>query len=101
MTKLNAVFPQVAHVSQFALSAANDVVIWDFAKQNNYCIVSKDSDFRNKSFLHGAPPKIIWVSPGECTTEGIHLYFKVNQSKIHDFLNEPLAAILMITILKQ
>lgn len=34
-------------------------------------IVSKDSDFVDLSVLEGAPPKVIWVRLGNCTTTSV------------------------------
>jgi len=72
---LAILYPGSLHVSAVGLANATDDEIWNFARINQFCIVSKDSDFRNKSFLHGAPPKVIWIAPGECTTQGIEDYF--------------------------
>ncbi len=38
------------------------IVLWEFAKQEYYIIVYKDNDFRQRSFLFGFPPKVIWLS---------------------------------------
>ena len=32
--------------------------IWDYAKANDFAIVSKDADFRERSFVEGFPPKV-------------------------------------------
>jgi predicted nuclease of predicted toxin-antitoxin system len=37
---------------------------------NGCALVSKDNDFRQLSFLYGAPPKIIWLS-GNAGTDAI------------------------------
>lgn len=34
-------------------------------------IVSKDADFHQRSFVSGAPPKVVWVRLGNCTTAQI------------------------------
>jgi predicted nuclease of predicted toxin-antitoxin system len=34
-------------------------------------IVSKDSDFRQRSFLFGAPPKVVSIALGNCSTKAI------------------------------
>ncbi len=54
-------FPESSHVYWLNLHKANDFEIWEFAKKNNYTIVSKDSDFLELSLLYGIPPKFIWV----------------------------------------
>ena len=46
-------------------------MIWERAGQEAYAIVSKDNDFRQLSFVHGAPPKVIWLSVGNAGTEAI------------------------------
>lgn len=40
------------------------MAVWQYAQQYGLAIVSKDDDFRQLSFLHGSPPKVIWVSVG-------------------------------------
>ena len=34
-------------------------------------IVSKDTDFHQRSFLFGGPPKVVWIRVGNCSTEDI------------------------------
>ena len=34
-------------------------------------IVSKDSDFNARSSVFGAPPKVIWLALGNCSTNQI------------------------------
>lgn len=38
---------------------ARDIEIWDFAKQNNFTILTHEDDFEKLLLLKGAPPKII------------------------------------------
>jgi predicted nuclease of predicted toxin-antitoxin system len=47
------------HVRNIGLKTADDSIIWLYAKNNGYIIVSKDSDFHQRSFVWGYPPKII------------------------------------------
>ncbi len=58
-------------VDRSGLGAKADSVIWDYAKVSGFIIVTKDSDFEERSVLLGAPPKIIWLRTGNCTT--LHL----------------------------
>jgi len=59
------------HIKEFNLERANDDVIWEFAKLNGYIIVSKDSDFHQRSLLWGHPPKLIYLKVGNCKTVDI------------------------------
>lgn len=43
--KLDGVFANCAHVSNVGLVNSTDISIWNFAKDNNYCIVTFDYDF--------------------------------------------------------
>lgn len=48
--------PESAHVYDLGLRGATDRRIWDHARDNGFTIASKDDDFRQRSFVHGAPP---------------------------------------------
>ncbi len=41
-----------------------DSRIWDYAKQNNLTIISKDSDFSHRIIVSRPPPKIIHIKIG-------------------------------------
>lgn len=47
---------------------APDAKIWDFAAAQDFVIVSKDTDFQQRSLVYGAPPKVVWIRIGNCTT---------------------------------
>jgi len=38
--------------------------VWQYAKDNNFIIVTKDSDFYDLSLVQGSPPKVIWLQSG-------------------------------------
>ena len=44
-------FPGSAHVCHVGLEKAPDGPVWDYAKENGFVILSKDSDFHQRSFL--------------------------------------------------
>jgi len=46
--------------------SADDAAIWRHAKEQGFTIVSKDSDFQDRSVLHGHPPKLIWLRAANC-----------------------------------
>lgn len=61
-------FPQSQHVTALDLDTATDREIWDYAGEHGYVIASKDSDFRQLAFLHGPPPKVVWLRVGNAST---------------------------------
>lgn len=61
-------YPNSAHVKTLALIHSEDVLIWEYAKVNDFIIVSKDSDFHQRSLLYGHPPKFIYLRIGNCPT---------------------------------
>lgn len=61
-------YPDSKHVTEVGLDTATDAEIWSYAREHDLVIVSKDSDFRQLAFLHGPPPKAIWVRLGNAST---------------------------------
>jgi predicted nuclease of predicted toxin-antitoxin system len=58
------VFPDAKQVKELGLEGMKDKQLWDYAKNNNYTIVTFDADFFDLSNLYGFPPKIIWLRTG-------------------------------------
>jgi predicted nuclease of predicted toxin-antitoxin system len=69
--QLRDAFPDSAHVTTLDLVTASDRTIWDYALEHGFVIVSKDSDFRQLSFLRGPPPKAIWLRVGNVSTSAV------------------------------
>ena len=61
-------YPESRHVTDVGLDTGTDAEIWSWAGEHGYVIVSKDSDFRQLAFLHGPPPKAIWLRMGSAST---------------------------------
>lgn len=57
--RLADLYPGSAHVRELGLAAADDEVIWARAAADGYVIVTKDDDFRPRSFLRGPPPRVV------------------------------------------
>lgn len=69
--RLADVYPGSKHVQECRLGSAEDKAIWQYAKDNGFTIVSKDSDFQERSVLDGFPPKLIWLRAANCTSAEI------------------------------
>ncbi len=49
------------------LDAAEDAAIWQFAKEHNGVIISKDEDFHALAIRQASiPPQVVWVRLGNC-----------------------------------
>lgn len=78
-------FPGSEHVIGLGLDDSPDSQIFDYAGQNDFTIVSKDSDFRQLSFLHGAPPKVVWLRVGNCTVRELAALLAENEHRLLEF----------------
>jgi predicted nuclease of predicted toxin-antitoxin system len=89
-------FPDSEHVPNLGLHKASDVAVWEYAKEHGFAIVSKDSDFHQRSFLQGAPPKVIWVRLGNCTTRDVESLLKARSEAVISFGGDPESAFLVL-----
>ena len=69
--KIIDLYPDSQHVKTLGLINTDDAIIWEFAKMNNFVIISKDSDFHQRSLLYGHPPKFIYLRIGNSPTSKI------------------------------
>ncbi len=65
------IFPDSLHVRDIGMQATADPSVWNYAKDNDFMIVSKDSDMHDLSLLFGTPPKVIWLLLGNCSTRQV------------------------------
>jgi len=83
--KIQDIFPGAKHVSDLRLEGSKDIEIWEYAKNNNYCIVTFGINFIDLSTLKGFPPKIIWLRMGNTSTENLISKIKADSELINDF----------------
>ena len=81
-------FPEAKHVRDFDLQFASDREIWKYAKDNEYNIVTLDSDFYDIVTLIGHPPKIIWLRLGNTSCLNLARVFSVHQENIKSFITD-------------
>ena len=65
------IFRDSLHVRDIGMKATADPLVWDYAKANDFMIVSKDADMHDLSLVFGNPPKVIWVRLGNCSTSDV------------------------------
>lgn len=90
-------FPGSAHVRDVGLAEASDETLWVFARDNGFAVASKDDDFRQRSFLYGAPPKVVWLRVGNCSTRRIVDCLRAHFADIAAFEQDGQAAFLALS----
>jgi predicted nuclease of predicted toxin-antitoxin system len=93
---LASLFPGSAHVRELGLQGADDSAIWERAAAEGFTIVTRDDDFRQRSFLLGQPPKIIWLRLGNCPTEQVAAELRARHPEIRAFSSDPQTALLVL-----
>lgn len=89
LKKIEHFYPEANQVRELGLENATDIKIWEFARENNYAIVTFDADFFDLSNLIGHPPKIIWLRMGNTTTNNLEKVFIEKRDLLEDFLSNP------------
>ncbi len=69
ISKIKSSYPLARQIKELQLTDCSDKQIWDFAKLHGYTIVSFDNDFFDLNTYYGFPPKVIWLSTGNMTTD--------------------------------
>ena len=91
------VFPDSVHVDRIGLGGSPDDDVWRYAKENGFMIVSKDSDFYEKSILDGHPPKVILIKRGNCNNRQIQLILRNKIELITEFYQNDDVSFIRIT----
>jgi predicted nuclease of predicted toxin-antitoxin system len=89
-------YPGSQHVRNLALTAVSDRAIWEYARLHGFVLVTKDEDFHRLSILEGAPPKVIWIRLGNCSTEEVARLLRRRRSEVGEFLADEEAAFLAL-----
>ena len=66
--RLGDLFPDSNQVRLLGLDKATDAAIWDYAKANDFILVTLDADYADAAALRGPPPKVIWLRCGNRPT---------------------------------
>lgn len=64
-----------------------DREIWEFAKEHEFVILTKDNDFNELSQLFGCPPKIVQLICGNRKTTFVSNLIISNKSELVEFIN--------------
>ena len=89
-------YPGSSHVKAHNLIKTDDAIIWSFARQHGFTIVSKDADFHQRSLVHGAPPRFVFLRVGNCSTSQIVSLLRAEFALVSSFDAGSDAAILIL-----
>ncbi len=82
------IFPESKQIRELGLENSTDIEIFDFAKNNDFTIVTFDSDFCDINILKGFPPKIVWIRTGNTTTKSLKNLIRNKSDLIKLFMIE-------------
>jgi predicted nuclease of predicted toxin-antitoxin system len=80
--RLADLFPGSEHVWNVKLHEEPDAVIWSYAREHEFTIVSKDADFSEISMEFGYPPKLIWLKIENWSTDQVEELIRSNYTRI-------------------
>ena len=93
---LTKYFPESSHIDFLQMQGTTDTSIWEYAQAENFITLLKDNDFRQRSFLFGSPPKVIWLSVGNGGTQVIKELILENIALIQNFSQDPMEGLLVL-----
>lgn len=89
-------FPESSHVSSEGLLEATDPIIWDFAKEKGFALVTADADFYEMATTKGPPPKVIWLRGCDYPTAVAEILIRNQAIRIFEFLRDPEQSVLIL-----
>ncbi|MDX2145134.1 MAG: DUF5615 family PIN-like protein [Rhodospirillaceae bacterium] len=93
---LGSAYPDSSHVRLVGLRGASDTVIWDYARNRGFILVSKDDDFRSLSLINGAPPKVILLKVGNGGTQEVARLLRMRLQTVESFASSSAEAMLVL-----
>ena len=96
VNRLADLYPDSSHVYLIGLDTAPDPDIWQYARDNEFIIVTRDADFSDLNVMLGFPPKVIWIRRGNCTTREIELIFRSNYATVESLVEDESVGILTL-----
>ncbi|MGB8078023.1 MAG: DUF5615 family PIN-like protein [Gallionella sp.] len=72
----------------------SDSEIWQYAKDNGFVIVTRDSDFQERSLVGGHPPQVVWLKiPNHSKTVVLNILLDHRKEIEHALIEKNLACV--------
>jgi predicted nuclease of predicted toxin-antitoxin system len=94
--RLSDLFPKSEHVYYLNIHEEDDSVLWTYARDHEFIVVSKDADFSELSMVRGFPPKLLWLRLGNCRTSDIEELIRTNHQFILKLIEDERRGILAL-----
>jgi predicted nuclease of predicted toxin-antitoxin system len=94
--QLADLFPGSIHVASVGLGRTSDADIWEYARANQFTLLTKDKDFVNLSLTLGSPPKVVLLQTGNCSTSQIERIVRSNAVRFSEFDNNSKRSLLLL-----
>lgn len=94
--RLEDIYPHSVHVFNLDMADAMDLEIWEYAREHDFIIVTKDADFSEIGVVKGFPPKVIWIRRGNCSTQDIEDILRVNFEGVKNLSEDKDTGILIL-----
>ena len=91
------VFPGNSHVFDFGIQGS-DSLIWDFARNGGFVIVTKDSDFDWRAEVYGPPPTVVRLRVGNCRSQVIDSLLRMYEDELRQFDSDGESALLVLPL---
>lgn len=89
VARLADIFPGSTQTRLLNLGRTNDPQLWLIAQTHGFIFVTKDSDVAELAILRGAPPKVIWLRMGNCTSAAVEQTLRANIEAITELTRDP------------
>jgi predicted nuclease of predicted toxin-antitoxin system len=73
------------HASDIATQPSDDA-LWNYARENDRVILTKDADFFDKLMIEGPPPKVVWLRNGNLKRADLEALLSQAWPKIRELL---------------
>jgi predicted nuclease of predicted toxin-antitoxin system len=94
--QLKVTFPDALGVRECGLYNADDYEIWEYARLNQYTVVTFDKDIPTIGSVKGFPPKIIWLRTGNLSNSAIVSLFVDHLDQFISFIANEKIGCLMV-----
>ncbi len=84
------------HASDLGFERMDDISIWNYCKENQLCILTKDQDFEDLSNFFGHPPKVVKLTCGNIKTSDLKSLIIKYMQNIEIFLDDKNSSLLII-----